>query len=216
MHLLALDQAGSRVVIRGPSFVSDGAEHRRLHRFTHCCPLDGWASVQDQMCGYVKCFTCGTAIGEDRCANGQARQGFGIGPLDRLAALVEARHQRGQVHIAMRGRPPIDVYNWYAESSQVQRKPFKADVYHPCARWQETMNGLGHSICSLAAAPTARVLLLSERRDDVTSVYLKRMLFFAAHQVDIELGDACFLKLLQPLQVRRHRPHQAVTVDDFI
>jgi hypothetical protein len=133
MHLLALDQLGSRVVVRGPPFVSDGAKHRRLHWFAHRRPLDGWASVQNQMGGKPKCFACGTAIDEDGFATGQAREGFGIGPIDLVAALVKARKQLSQMDIVVRGRPPGDVHNRHAESSQVQRKPFKADVYHTWA-----------------------------------------------------------------------------------
>ena len=76
----------------------------------------GWTSVQNQMGGKPKCFARGTAIDEDGFATGQAREGFGIGALDLLAALVEARQQLGQVDIAMRGRAPVDMHNWHTES----------------------------------------------------------------------------------------------------
>jgi hypothetical protein len=87
--------------------------------------------VQDHLGGKPKCFAGGTAIDEHGFATRQAREGFSIGPLDLRAALVEAQQQLGQVDIAMRGRTPIDMHNWHTESRQVQRKPLKADVYHP-------------------------------------------------------------------------------------
>jgi hypothetical protein len=145
MHRLALDQPSSRFVVRGPSFVSNRAEHSRLHRCTHCRPLDGWASVQNHMGRKPKCFARRTAIDEDGFAPRQAHEGFGIGPLDLVTALVEVRQQLGQVDIPLRGRTPINMDNRHTECVKVQRKPFKADVHHPWACWQETMRRLGHS-----------------------------------------------------------------------
>jgi hypothetical protein len=85
------------------------------------------------MGGKPKCFACRTAIDEDGFATGQGREGFSIDPRDLVAALVRARKQLSQMVIAVHGQPPGDMHNRHTESSQVQRKPFKADVHHPWA-----------------------------------------------------------------------------------
>jgi hypothetical protein len=71
--------------------------------------------VQNQMRGKPKCLACWTAINQDGFAIGQAREGFGIGALDLLAALVEAPQQLGHMDIAQGGRAPVDVHNGYAK-----------------------------------------------------------------------------------------------------
>ncbi len=104
--------------------------------------------------------------------------------------------------IAKGGRAPVDVHNGHAKCCQVPGKPLKTEIHHTGGGWQETICGIGQGTGSLAPSLIARRWLLSERRDDVASIDLQGVLFSTTHQIDIQLGDAGFLKLPQPVQVR--------------
>jgi hypothetical protein len=64
--------------------------------------------------------------------------------------------------------------------------------------------------------PFGRGLLLPECGDDIASIDLQGMFFLGAHQIYIELGNACFLKRPQSMHVGRYRPHGAVAIDDGV
>jgi hypothetical protein len=93
MHLLALDQPSSPVVVQGPSFVPDSAEHRGTHRRAHRSPLEWWTSVQEHACGKPKGFLRRSTIDQEGVPTGQVRESLAISTIDQLTPFIESGEQ---------------------------------------------------------------------------------------------------------------------------
>src|SRR6266853_1732917 len=85
-------------------------------------------------------------------------------------------------------------------------------------------HGISRNICIENREPSTdnrtyldlRSKLFPKSRQDFSFINLQRLLFVAAHQVNIELGHTHRSQLLQLLTMRFHRPHQAESVYHFV